>query len=140
MPYISFCVALCVCYFTNAAPVFFFFFFFLSVATSRPKNDSLKLGCTRPRLSPDPEPEMSSGNETMLRSVKDMMEEMRSDIVTRFESIISETVKKKIASTLNPLEEKVISHGGAILGLERSSNDHESQLGILTCYHRGWSF
>lgn len=64
---------------------------------NRGKPDATKAGWSRPRLSPEPKsvPEPDA-NERLLTRMEAMMEDMRSDIVSRFEQIISETVKREI--------------------------------------------
>ena len=73
-------------------------------------------------------PERPGANEEMLRSIKLMMDDQQTEIVAKFESIISELVKKEVATALKPLQEKVSLHSGTISDLERSANEHSDQL------------
>lgn len=62
------------------------------MSSSRAKNEPTKSGRNRPQLQPsEPEsPERPGANEEMLRSIKVMMDDQRTEIVAKFESIISE--------------------------------------------------
>lgn len=61
----------------------------------------------RPQQTSEPElPERSSANEEMLRSIKVMVDDQKTEIVAKFESIISELVKKEVATALKSLQEK----------------------------------
>lgn len=47
-------------------------------------------------MSPDPEsPPAPDANEVLLANIRVMMYEMRSDIISKFDSVISETVKRE---------------------------------------------
>lgn len=83
----------------------------------------------RPQQTLEPElPERPSANEEMLRSIKVMMDDQQTEIVRKFESIISELVKKEVATALKPLQEKVSLQNGTIGDLERCANEHSDQL------------
>ena len=100
------------------------------MSSSRAKNEPTKSGRNRPQFQP-PEPvspEMPGANVEMLRSIKVMMDDQRAEIVAKFESIISELVKKEVATALKPLQEKVSLQSGTIGDLERSANEHSDQL------------
>ncbi len=56
------------------------------------------------------------------------MDDLLTEIVTKFESIISNLVKKVMATTLKPLEEKVAVQSGTISDLEHTANEHDDQL------------
>ncbi|CAB1449011.1 unnamed protein product [Pleuronectes platessa] len=56
------------------------------------------------------------------------MDDQRAEIVAKFESIISELVKKEVATALKPLQEKVSLQSGTISDLERSANEHSTGL------------
>lgn len=96
------------------------------------ESDSAKAGCSTNRPQPQPsqpEPHVErSANEEMLRSIKVMIDEQRTEILAGLESIISELVKKEVSSTLMPLEEKVSRQDGTIRDLERSATEHGDQL------------
>ncbi|KAI3352570.1 hypothetical protein L3Q82_005506 [Scortum barcoo] len=78
-------------------------------------------------LSVSAEPKRDA-NERLLTRMEVMMEDMRSDILSRFEQIVSETVKREITAALGPLEAKVTSHDKTIADLERSANDYGDKL------------
>ncbi|GCC25471.1 hypothetical protein chiPu_0003881 [Chiloscyllium punctatum] len=59
------------------------------------------------------------------------MDDMPAEIITKFESIISEMVKKEVTTALNPLEEKVSLQCGTILDLERLANEHDNYIAPL---------
>lgn len=67
-------------------------------------------------------PEASS---MLLANMKEMMEEMRKDMVSSFETIITEVV------TLAPLESKITSFATTITQLEDVANDHDERLTSL---------
>lgn len=67
-------------------------------------------------------------NEEMLHSITVMIDDQRTEIVTKFESIISELVKKEVATALKPLGKKVSLQSGTISDLEHSANEHGDQL------------
>lgn len=73
-------------------------------------------------------PERQGANEEMLCSIKVMMDDQQTEIVAKFESIISELVKTEVATALKPLQEKVSQQSGTISDLERCANEHSDQL------------
>lgn len=100
--------------------------------TSRGKPDASKAGCTKPRHSPGPEsPDNSEANETLLLSMRDMMDEMRNDIVSKFDSIISTAVKREIKAALESFENIIATQSETIANLESAANDHDSRLADL---------
>ena len=70
-------------------------------------------------------PEASS---MLLANMRQMMEEMRKDMVSSFETIITEVVKREVAGALAPLECKITSFAATITQLEDVANDHEERL------------
>ncbi|CAB1422910.1 unnamed protein product [Pleuronectes platessa] len=98
--------------------------------SSRAKNEPTKSGRNRLQLQPSEpmSPERPGANEEMLRSIKVMMDDQRTEIVAKFESIISELVKKEVATAIKPLQEKVSLQSGTISDLECSTNEHSDQL------------
>lgn len=56
-----------------------------------------------------------------------MMHNMQGKIITKFESIMSEVIKKELTAALKLLE-KVVGQFGSILDLERSANEHDNGL------------
>ncbi|KAE8281770.1 hypothetical protein D5F01_LYC19153 [Larimichthys crocea] len=64
----------------------------------------------------------------MLRSIKITTDDQQTEIVAKFESIISELVKKEVATALKPLQEKISLQDGSISDLERCTNEHSDQL------------
>lgn len=55
------------------------------------------------------------------------MHNMQGKIITKFESIMSEVIKKELTAALKLLE-KVVGQFGSILDLERSANEHDNGL------------
>lgn len=91
------------------------------------KNKSAKPSRNRPNQSLEPDSrEKPNANEAML-SIKDMMHNMQGKIITKFESIMSEVIKKELTAALKLLE-KVVGQFGSILDLERSANEHDNGL------------
>lgn len=90
------------------------------------RSETSKVGRNKPRLSP--EPEQTDPNEALLTNMRQMMDEMRSDIISKFDSIISVAVKREITAVLEPFESKIVSHSQTIADLEHAVNDHDSQL------------
>lgn len=105
------------------------------MTSSRGKNESAKPGRSagRPQLQPlQPEPHVElSANGEMLRSIKVMIDEQRTEILAGLESMISGLVKREVSAALVPLEEKVSRHGGTISDLERSATEHGDQLTVI---------
>lgn len=97
------------------------------MSSGRAKNESAKSGRSRPQCEPE-SPERPGANEELLRSIKVMMDDQRTEIVAKFESIIVELVKKAVATAIKPLQEKVSLQCGTISDLERSANEHSDQL------------
>ena len=62
-----------------------------------------------------------------------MMNEQRTDIVEKFESIISELVKKKVTTALKPLPEIVSLQSGTTSELQRS-DQITGEHGYTICY------
>lgn len=91
-----------------------------------------KAGRTEPRLSPDPSTESESdANERLLARMEAMMDNMRTDIVSQFEQIVSGAVKKEITAALGPLESKITAQSQTIANLEEAANSHDEQLTSL---------
>ena len=59
------------------------------------------------------------------------MDEMRSDILSKFETTVSTAVKREIVAAFEPFENKLASHGDSIADLERSPNAHDTELSDL---------
>lgn len=96
---------------------------------TRGKTDAPKGRSHRPQSSPDPEPwPQLDANETLLANMRQMIDEMRSDIINRFESIVSGAVKKEITAVVGAIENMLSTHGVAIADLEHSANDHDNKL------------
>lgn len=57
-----------------------------------------------------------------------MMDDLRTEIVPKFESMLAESVRKEVVTVQKPLEAKVVAQGGTILDLERSASKHSDQL------------
>uniref|UniRef100_A0A672H4E1 Uncharacterized protein n=1 Tax=Salarias fasciatus TaxID=181472 RepID=A0A672H4E1_SALFA len=92
----------------------------------RPKSEMAKTSHAKARLTPESEsPPVSDANEALLASIKVMMDEMRTDIISRFESVISATIKRELSTALEPLKAKPVAD------LELLSNDHANQLANL---------
>ncbi|CAL1612629.1 unnamed protein product [Knipowitschia caucasica] len=60
--------------------------------------------------------------------MREMMEEMRGDIISRFEAIVADVVKREVTDALAPSETKLGSYASAISDLEGAANDHEQRL------------
>lgn len=60
-----------------------------------------------------------------------MMDEMRSDIISNFNSIVSDSVKREITAVLEPFERQMGSLGETVTSLERAANNHSDQLDEL---------
>lgn len=104
------------------------------MASTQVKNEPAKSGTgqSKPQIQPPapespPRPE-ANANEEMLCSIKEMMANQCTKIVSKFEAIISELVKKQVATALNPRQEEVSRQSEAISDLERSANEHSDQL------------
>lgn len=79
-------------------------------------------------------------NSMLLANMREMMEEMRKDMVSSFETIISEVVKREVSGALAPLESKMTSFATTITQLEDVANDHDERLVSLqasVCQLRG---
>ena len=103
---------------------------------NRGKGDASKAGRGKPRLSPEPEPPDRpdanvNANATLLRNMKEMIDDMRSDILNKFETTISTAVKREVVAALGPFENRLASHGELIADLERSANAHDAELSDL---------
>lgn len=68
---------------------------------------------------------------SLLTSMREMMDEMRTDILGKFESIVSESVKKEVAAALEPLETQLSSHGERISDIEHSANSQDEIIANL---------
>lgn len=73
----------------------------------------------------------SQANSVLLANMREMMEEMRRDIVGSFESVIADVVKREVTGALAPLETKITSFASTISGLEEAANDHDERLTSL---------
>ncbi|XP_013856279.1 uncharacterized protein LOC106512146 [Austrofundulus limnaeus] len=99
---------------------------------NRGKSDTSKVGRSKPRLSPEPEAApVLDANERLLKCMEEMLEGVRSDLVSKFDEIVSGAVRREITSALAPLEAKVTSHEQAIADLERSATDRDDKLTTL---------
>ncbi|MEQ2163507.1 hypothetical protein GOODEAATRI_030848 [Goodea atripinnis] len=70
----------------------------------------------------------SEGSSSLLASMREMMEEMRGDIIGRFKTIVADVVKREDIGTLAPLENKITLFASVISNLEEAANDHEQRL------------
>lgn len=95
------------------------------MSSSRAKSESTKAARGRPQ--PDP-PVLSEANDEMLSSIKAMMDDLRTEIVTKFEAIVSASVKKEVASALIPLEGIIDRQSESISDLEHSASEHSDKL------------
>ncbi|CAK6983802.1 hypothetical protein L3Q82_017143 [Scomber scombrus] len=90
-----------------------------------PKQDSsITVRNTKPCVSPGGE--TSDGN--LLVNIREMMEEMHSDIISKFDMVVSQSVKREITAVLEPFERKLRSVGDTVSELERAANDHSDKL------------
>ena len=103
---------------------------------NRGRGEAPKAGRGKPRLSPEPEsPGQPVANvnadATLLQSMRKMMNEMRSDILSKFETTVSTAVKREIVAALEPFENRLASYGESIADLELSANAHDTELSDL---------
>lgn len=80
------------------------------------------------RVSPERIP---GANEELVSSIREMMDEMRSDVISNFNSVVSDTVKREITAVLEPFERRMGSLGETVTGLERAANCHSDHLDEL---------
>ena len=99
---------------------------------NRGKGDATKACRGKSRLSPERQsPDQPDANATLLLNMREMMDEMRSDILSKFETTISAVVKREIVAALEPFEKKLASCGEAIADLERLANTNDMELSDL---------
>lgn len=103
---------------------------------NRGRGETSKASRSKPRLSPERQtPDQpaadANANTTLLENMREMMNEMRSDILSKFETTISATVKREILAVLEPFENRLASYGDSIADLERSANAHDTELSNL---------
>lgn len=67
----------------------------------------------------------------LLADIKVMMEDMRSEIISKIDSGITETVNRVVSAVLEPIKSTIDAHGKTLADLECSANDHSSQLSEL---------
>ena len=79
----------------------------------------------------DEEDGVGDANEALLHSIKLMMDEMRSDILSKFDSIIADSVKREMKKALKPLQDKITTQGQTIAELERSASDRDNTVAEL---------
>ena len=70
-------------------------------------------------------------NTALLQSIKAMMDEMRSDIISKLDSTVAETVKRELKDALKPMENKIQSQQRAIAELERSATERDTTVAEL---------
>lgn len=100
------------------------------MANLQARNKLAKFSHGRPQseASTSRSPPKPDANVELLGSIKSVMDDLQTEIIAKFESIIAESVKKEVAIVLKPLEEKVAVQGGTILDLERAASEHRDQL------------
>lgn len=77
---------------------------------NRGRGNATKTGCSKPWLSPEPQsPDQpdADANATLLLNMREMMDKMRSDILSKFKTTISAAVKREIVAALEPSENKL---------------------------------
>uniref|UniRef100_A0A087YRW2 L1 transposable element RRM domain-containing protein n=1 Tax=Poecilia formosa TaxID=48698 RepID=A0A087YRW2_POEFO len=70
-------------------------------------------------------------NSMLLTKMQEMLNDSRTDLINRFEKIVSNVVKREISAAVTPLEAKIASFGNAIQDLERSASDQDGRLAAL---------
>uniref|UniRef100_A0AAV2K1Q6 Transposase element L1Md-A101/L1Md-A102/L1Md-A2 n=1 Tax=Knipowitschia caucasica TaxID=637954 RepID=A0AAV2K1Q6_KNICA len=99
---------------------------------TRHKSETAKTGRVHPAASPERVPDPGSdANERLLCCMEEMMQSMRSDIVSEFEQIVSGVVKREIAAALRPLEATLSAQSETINSLEDTATDCGGQLTSL---------
>ncbi|KAG7244896.1 hypothetical protein INR49_025711 [Caranx melampygus] len=63
-----------------------------------------------------------NANATLLRNMKEMIDDMRSDILNKFETTISTAVKREIVAALGPFENRLASYEGEDTNEERDKH------------------
>uniref|UniRef100_A0A3Q3XM75 Uncharacterized protein n=1 Tax=Mola mola TaxID=94237 RepID=A0A3Q3XM75_MOLML len=94
---------------------------------NRAKFDAAKAGHAKPCQSPEPESATHSGaDDSLLADNKTMMEDMRSDIISKVNSGVTETVNRVVPAVLEPIKSTIEAHSKTLADLERSTNGHSS--------------
>lgn len=70
-------------------------------------------------------------NSILLAKMQQMLDDSRTDLISRFENIVSNVVRKEIAAAVAPLEAKISRFGTAIHDLERAATDQDGRLSTL---------
>ena len=70
-------------------------------------------------------------NSDMLHSIKAMMNELRSDIFAKFDSIVAETVRREMNGALEPMKTKIEAHANTISELERAASEQSDSVSEL---------
>ncbi|CAL1601025.1 unnamed protein product [Knipowitschia caucasica] len=73
----------------------------------------------------------SEANRSLLASMREMMEEMRGDIMNGLGDIVSDVVKKEITGALSPLEARIASFSSAVRDLEQAANEQDGRLTVV---------
>ncbi|XP_032408025.1 uncharacterized protein LOC116712251 [Xiphophorus hellerii] len=76
-------------------------------------------------------PAEPDANSILLTKMQEMLNDSRTDLINRFENIVSNVVKREISTALAPLEAKIASFGTAIHDLERAANDQDGRLATM---------
>lgn len=61
-------------------------------------------------------------NDALLQSIKLMMDDLRSDILSKFDSIVADAVKREMTGALRPMERKMEAQGRTIVELEHATS------------------
>lgn len=93
---------------------------------TRPKSEAANAGRIKPRLSPEPESASLSGaaDESLLADIKVVMEDMHSDITSKIDSRITETVNRVVSVVLEPIKSTIDAHGKALADLKCTATVH----------------
>lgn len=70
-------------------------------------------------------------NRALLMNMREMMQEMRGDIIKSFNDTISDVVRREITGALAPLEKKITAFSSAIHDLELSATEQDGRLTSL---------
>lgn len=92
------------------------------------KNDSNKTTRSRADHEAPAEPD---ANCALLAQMKQMLDESRTELISRFENTISDVIKREISAAVSPLEAKMASFGTVIHGLEHAATDQDGRLTSL---------
>lgn len=81
------------------------------MANFRAKSESAKQSYNRQGQSPEPDShEKLDANNAMLRNIKGIMDDMKAEIILKFESTVTEAVRIEVTATLRKLLHSWLSY------------------------------